>query len=162
MTAPRCMTCATDARLTNGAEVYPHRLDLQAKPIWKCDSCGGYVGCHPGTTNPLGTPAGPELRAARSALHDRVVDPLWRSAHLNAAYKNSDLVRGRKDICRAARSRVYEFLAARLHLTADECHVGMFDLETCKRARLALAGVTYSQIRDWAKRRRHSAQEVQA
>jgi hypothetical protein len=54
MAASVCPTCRTAARLTSGAEVYPARRDL-AKAIWKCDVCpDSYVGCHPGSTAPLG------------------------------------------------------------------------------------------------------------
>ena len=52
---------------------------------------------------------------------------------------------------RAARVRVYRFLAARMGLTEEQCHVGMFTLEQCREAWGALQGVTYPQIRDWAK-----------
>jgi hypothetical protein len=36
MAAPICPTCGTAARLTDGAEIYPHRRDLADKPIWAC------------------------------------------------------------------------------------------------------------------------------
>lgn len=54
-----CTGCGKDvqARLTDGAERYPHRPDLYELPFWKCDTCGNYVGCHHKTrapTKPLG------------------------------------------------------------------------------------------------------------
>jgi len=156
--APTCPKCNLIARLTNGAEVYPHRRDLHEKPIWKCDGCGGYVGCHPGTTQPLGTPADAELRKARMLLHEQMIDPIWKNAWRDPAYDRPDGTRPkRKTVSRIARTRVYEFLADRLGLTRDETHTGMFDLETCRRAWRALQGVTYSQIRDWARQRRKEA-----
>lgn len=69
-----------DARLTSGAEIYPHLPKLTEKPIWKCDACGGYVGCHHKTvarTKPLGTIPTPELRKVRQDIH-KALDPLWR------------------------------------------------------------------------------------
>ncbi|MGI9484465.1 MAG: zinc-finger-containing protein [Geminicoccaceae bacterium] len=56
-----CLHCGGDCRLTDGAEIYPHRPDLADKQIWKCDACKARVGCHPDTTDPLGQkPCEPE------------------------------------------------------------------------------------------------------
>lgn len=78
-----CCGCGddVDARLTNGAEIYPRRADLRALPFWKCDACGNFVGCHHKTnnrTNPLGCIPTPELRNARKHIH-ALIDPLWQS-----------------------------------------------------------------------------------
>lgn len=64
-----CCGCAADveARLTNGAEIYPHRNDLAELTFWKCDGCGNHVGCHRHTrtaTRPLGVIQTPEIRDA--------------------------------------------------------------------------------------------------
>lgn len=158
--APSCMSCKTAerVRLTDGREIYPHRPDLHEKPIWICDSCGGRVGCHPGTLDPLGTPADAELRRARSMLHDHMLDPLWRRADASSIYAKSEKDdHSRRIIRRAARVRVYAYLADRLGLTQDETHVGMFDLETCRKAWVILRGVKYEQIREWAKARKEAA-----
>jgi hypothetical protein len=82
-----CCGCQSDveARLTNGAEIYPHRPELQDIPFWRCDGCGNYVGCHHKTsqpTQPLGVIPTPELRQARQALHE-AIDPLWKSGRMN-------------------------------------------------------------------------------
>lgn len=78
-----CCGCElkANARLTNGAEVYPHRSDLNKLPFWKCDSCGNFVGCHHKTskpTQPLGCIPTPEIKKARQHIH-QVLDPLWQS-----------------------------------------------------------------------------------
>lgn len=153
MTAPTCGTCRVKARLTNGAEVYPHRRDLHGKPIWVCDGCGGRVGCHPGTTTPLGTPAGPALRRARSMLHDERIDPLWKQAHMALCYSSDGPIhdeRRIKKIQQKARGRVYTFLAKRMGIASQNCHTGMFSIEQCRQAWSALDGVTYMDIRKWA------------
>jgi hypothetical protein len=147
--APLCGTCKTGARLTDGKEVYPYRLDLHDRPIWKCDGCGGYVGCHPGTTKPLGTPADAALRKARGTLHDQRFDPIWKTADSCGLYTPEDN-RARWTIRRRARDRLYQWLAAELDIPVERCHIGMFDLETCRRAWSALHGITYPQIREWA------------
>ncbi|CAB5212840.1 Protein of unkown function DUF3268 [uncultured Caudovirales phage] len=80
----RCCGCngdKVDARLTNGAEIYPHRPDLASLPFWKCDGCGNYVGCHHKTANPtepLGNIPTPELRKARNHIH-AILDPIWKT-----------------------------------------------------------------------------------
>ncbi len=78
-----CCQCEkkVDARLTDGAEIYPHRDDLHSLPFWKCDTCKNYVGCHHKTTNrtaPLGNIPNAALRNARQHIHS-VLDPLWKS-----------------------------------------------------------------------------------
>lgn len=153
MAAPICPACGTAARLTTGAVVYPNHPDLADKPIWKCEVCPDtYVGCHPGTENALGTPAGPELRRARIVLHRDMVDPIWKNADRCGEYHPENEA-ARTLIQRAARGRVYAYLAAGLDLTKDECHVGMFSLEQCREAWACLRGVTYPEIRAWAKAR---------
>lgn len=150
--AAYCTTCEKAARLTDGREVYPHRPDLYAKNIWKCDGCGGRVGCHPGSTKPLGTCADIELRQARMRVHARL-DPLWQTA--DAHYKtHKDGTRPKaKALRRQARSRVYEFVAFELDIQGEACHTGLFTLDDCADALSALEGVTYPQIREWAEDR---------
>ena len=81
-----CCGCSTkvQARLTSGAEVYPHRPDLKDIPIWRCDSCKNFVGCHHKTdepTKPLGIIATPELKRARQHIH-RLLDPIWKTGQM--------------------------------------------------------------------------------
>jgi hypothetical protein len=81
-----CCECSTkvEARLTDGAEIYPHRPDLSALPFWKCDACGNSVGCHHKTnnpTNPLGVIANAELKKARQHIH-RLIDPVWEGGKM--------------------------------------------------------------------------------
>lgn len=86
-----CCGCEREVtpRLTDGAEIYPHRPDLKALPFWKCDACGNYVGCHHKTqdrTRPLGCIPTPEIKKARQHIH-RILDPLWKSGRM----KRSDV-----------------------------------------------------------------------
>ena len=78
-----CMACESDvqARLTDGAERYPHRPDLASLPFWTHDACKTWVGCHHKTkqpTRPLGVLATPEMFEARKAIH-ALIDPIWQS-----------------------------------------------------------------------------------
>lgn len=118
--APVCQYCGNLAELVTGAVIYPRREDLHAKRFWRCAPCRAYVGCHdPGNgygdgTWPLGVLANAELREAKKAVH-AVFDPLWRSG-------------------RMSRKRAYRWLAERMQLSVEDCHVGQFSVEQCRRA----------------------------
>jgi len=78
-----CCGCLKDVqpRLTNGAEIHPHRRDLHHLPFWKCDACNNYVGCHHKTrtpTKPLGNIPTREIMRARGHIH-ALLDPIWKS-----------------------------------------------------------------------------------
>ncbi len=97
-----CCGCGAkvSARLTDGAEIYPHRRDLAALPFWKCDTCGNHVGCHHKTsnpTNPLGCIPTPEIKRARQYIH-RILDPIWVSGRMkrSAVYAEIAQQLGRK------------------------------------------------------------------
>lgn len=79
-----CCACnsKTQARLTDGSEIYPHRKDLYDLPFWKCDKCNNFVGCHHKTkdrTRPLGNIPTPELKNARKHIH-ALLDPIWMNS----------------------------------------------------------------------------------
>lgn len=99
-----CCGCGkeTEARLTDGKEIYPHRKDLYSLPFWKCDQCENYVGCHHKTKNrtkPLGNIPTPELRTARRHIH-KILDPMWKNGKMK-----------RKDIY----SKISDFLGYQFH-----------------------------------------------
>ena len=109
-----CHYCKGLATVTTGRVIYPHRPDLFMKPFWRCNGCGAYVGCHPGTYAPLGTLASREVRRARLQAH-AAFDARWKSG--------GDM----------PRKEAYAWLAAELGLPVDQCHIGMFDLATCEK-----------------------------
>lgn len=108
--------CGERASLVRGAEVYPHRRDLAHLYFWKC-SCGRFVGCHKGTTRPLGRPADAETRRARSAAH-AAFDPLWRDPE-RRRFKT--------------RRQAYRWLAEALGIDEDDCHMGEMSAENARR-----------------------------
>ena len=79
------------------------------------------LGVHPRTLQPLGSPAGPDTRAARSAAH-AAFDPLWRRR-----MQISNLTQN------VARGRGYKWLAAQLGIDRKNCHIGMMDVATARR-----------------------------
>ena len=109
----RCHYCQQPAELVTGEAIYPHRPDLAAKKFWRCVPCAAYVGCHPGTDEPLGRLANAELRSAKMAAH-AAFDPLWSGGRMK-------------------RSQAYGWLAKQLGKPKKETHIGWFDLESCRR-----------------------------
>lgn len=114
-----CPYCDKPARLVRGNAIYPTRPDLFHKRFWQCAPCGAYVGCHQNTDKPLGRLANTVLRAAKIAAHASF-DPLWKSGELS-------------------RTEAYLWLAAKLNISAANCHIGMMDVEDCKRVMAACA-----------------------
>jgi hypothetical protein len=124
MTTPICPYCNQPARLVPGAAIYPHRPDLYKLNFWQCQPCDAYVGCHKAGsgsgyargdgTEPLGRLANAHLRMWKGNAHT-VFDPFWRGGE------------------RSLRSVMYAKLARELGIEAKDCHIGMFDVEMCKR-----------------------------
>lgn len=111
--SPTCPYCEASSQLVDGSVIYPHRPDLAHKSFYRCAPCAAYVGCHPGTTRALGRLANAELRKAKSAAH-AAFDPIWKSGGMR-------------------RSKAYARLADALGIKVQDCHIGMFDVATCKR-----------------------------
>ena len=82
-------------------------------PIYLCLLCGAYVGCHPGSVRPLGSPADRATRVARRMAHE-AFDPLWRRGSMT-------------------RSEAYAWLAKQMGLPTEQTHIGMFTAEQCCR-----------------------------
>lgn len=120
-----CDYCGKPARLVRGSDIYPHRKDLRFLQFWVCWPCDARVGCHSGTTAPLGRLANRELRKAKMAAH-AAFDPLWKQEHLT-------------------RSEAYEWLSSALGLPKEETHIGMFDVDTCKEV-VELAGTKMIEL----------------
>lgn len=119
MKGPICDYCKNPAILVTGQVIYPHRPDLFKKKFWNCVPCKAYVGCHPVSNHhktddvPLGRLANVELRKLKSLAH-AAFDPKWKTGILR-------------------RKEAYGILADRLGIKRKDCHIGMFDEETCRR-----------------------------
>lgn len=122
--APLCPYCGGTAVLVSGAEMYPHRPDLAAKMFWRCDPCDAYAGCHRKGANvdgkisdgtmPIGTLANRALRSARQHCH-KFFDQLWQGGDMH-------------------RNTAYGWLAGRMNIRVERCHIGMFDEDQCADA----------------------------
>lgn len=112
-----CCGCESevDARLTDGAEIYPHRKDLHNLPFWKCDACGNFVGTHYRTadrTRPLGCVPTPAIKRRRQQIH-QALDPIWQSGRMQ-----------RSTVYRSISRRVgYEFHTAEVRSEAQALDV---------------------------------------
>lgn len=121
MTAPSCPYCGKVSDLVTGKTIYPNRFDLHKKQFYNCAPCGAYVGCHSGTTKPLGRLANAELRKAKQAAHS-AFDPLWQRKII------------KDNMCKSkARSLGYKWLSEQLNIAFEDCHIGMFNVEQCNR-----------------------------
>jgi hypothetical protein len=104
-----------------GADIYPYRSDLDDKQFWRCRPCKAWVGCHGNSSNPMGRLANSELRGWKVRAH-AAFDPLWMRK------------RKREQISKkAARNAGYAWLAKELGIPRDQCHIGLFDVDACKR-----------------------------
>lgn len=116
----KCPYCGQEAKRVTGRAIYPHRTDLFMKNFWRCAPCFAYVGCHPGTAVPYGRMANAELRKWKQAAH-AAFDPIWKSGKM-------------------MRKEAYSWLAKQLDMSEDNTHIGMFDIENCKRVIAAVKG----------------------
>lgn len=143
---PVCSYCTQPAQFLPSSESVYNGRDFG--PLWICRRCEAWVGCHPGTREPLGRLADKTLRRAKQAVH-AVLDHLWLD--LTAAYP--DLTKPSSKIRAIARDRAYLWLAKQLGISSDECHVGMFDLARCQEAVATLQFIkpNSATIRAWFK-----------
>lgn len=82
-------------------------------------NCGGKVGAHQDSGEPLGTPADDETKKARIEAHEWF-DRLWaREGKIS------------KDFIPMRRGQAYAWLRNRMGLDRDECHIGLFNKEQC-------------------------------
>lgn len=83
--------------------------------VYFCSECRVFHGAHQRTGKPFGTPASDkETRLARMDAH-KALDRLWKSGKMD-------------------RSQAYAWLASKMGLSMEECHIGRFDLDRCRWA----------------------------
>jgi hypothetical protein len=80
--------------------------------MWSETGCGGAVGVHPGTRNPLGIPAPKNVRALRVRCHDGF-DRLWKNGG------------------KMSRKEAYQWLQEKMELDGSKAHIAMFDEAQC-------------------------------
>lgn len=116
-----CPYCSAPIAIVDSSVLYNGRSYGWAYICSSYPKCDAYVGCHPGTKRPLGRLADKELRLAKTAAH-KAFDAVWKE---NARQRGLSP--------KEARRRGYAWLADALRILRTECHIGMMDVETCKR-----------------------------
>ena len=110
-----CSYCGQITILVKGSDIYKkYDKPYSEKYFYYCEDCDAYVGCHPGTKNPMGTVANRRLRKLRNLSHS-YFDKIWKNKYLS-------------------RSQAYKWLAAELNIPPKQYHIGMFDEQTCLKA----------------------------
>ena len=108
-----CPYCNKPAQLVSSTVVYGRGRDYGNIWLCRCLPELAYVGVHAITGEPLGRLANKELRELKKKAHS-MFDPLWKFGKMT-------------------RTEAYAWLSTRLGLSLAECHIGMFDEETCRR-----------------------------
>lgn len=112
-----CPYCGTPPRYVDSAVVYG---GVSYGMIYLCTPCKAYVGVHPGTSVPLGRLANEELRAWKKKAHN-YFDPIWKNKVAQGANKA------------VVRNEAYAWLSEAMNLDRELTHIGMMDVEQCKR-----------------------------
>lgn len=107
-----CDYCQGPTDLVSGAVIYPYLPELSDRQFYYCQPCQAWVGCHQGSTSPMGRLANKELRQAKMRAHE-AFDTAWRG--------------------RISRRHAYRWLAEQMGIDRRKAHVGMFDVEQCQR-----------------------------
>ena len=112
-----CRYCGGVIRRVSASKIYgaaaAKRLGLEQEYIYQCQNCNARVGCHKGTTRPLGNVANETLRLKRMETH-HVFDGFWRRRGMT-------------------RSQGYRWLAKRMGLPKGLTHIGGFEMEQCQK-----------------------------
>lgn len=161
-----CADCGGELRLQMKPTHWERRPGDEHKApfVYLCqyrsDGCRGLLSAHP-DGRPVGQPASQEVRTARSRLHERALDPLWRTAEKFYTIRETgaaDRARAIKRIQGCARRRTYAWLAEQLGMTEEEMHVGeITDLETLRKIWRLCRSTDPGKIRAWAKEKEQQA-----
>ncbi len=114
-----CLFCSGNVHVATHQQVYGR--DYSDWPyVYLCQGCGAYVGLHPFTAIPLGTLADKATRQARKSCKTPF-ENIWRSGHMS-------------------RSQAYGWLAAKMEIPTEQCHLGWLDIKQCQQAKQICEG----------------------
>lgn len=117
ISAKICPYCGRKPKYVDSSIVYGKSYGM----IYFCGDCDAYVGVHYGNSGkPLGRLANRELRSAKKEAHF-YFDHLWKRATKKGRSKSD------------ARSAAYKWLGENLNIPKEHTHIGMFDVDMCKR-----------------------------
>lgn len=130
-----CPYCGSNAPLDNTSKIYNGRdfgLAYICENFPRCDS---YVGVHKESGKPLGRLANKELRDWKIKAHASF-DQLWnrKLANRRAGMPGKSGHPGGATYKKVyARASAYNWLATALSIEKKDCHIGMFDVDMCKK-----------------------------
>lgn len=105
-----CPYCGNEPEYVDSRVIYGKSYGM----IYLCRPCDAYVGVHHGTTKaPLGRLANKRLRSLKKKAH-KYFDKIWKNKLMS-------------------RTEAYTWLAGRLCIPKNECHIGMFDEYLCEK-----------------------------
>jgi len=104
-----CPYCGNKAAYVDSEVIYGRSYGM----VYLCEPCDAYVGVHKGTNHPLGRLADAKLRWWKKQAHHHF-DQLWQGGGMS-------------------RKGAYAWLALKLNILPACCHIGMFDVDMCKR-----------------------------
>lgn len=110
-----CPYCDGDVHAVNNSAIYRGQSYGRWPYIYLCEDCRAYVGMHPETNIPLGTLADAVLREARKVS------------------KNLFQTKLMEPPSNMTRTEAYTWLAARMNITAGNCHFAWFDVKQCEQ-----------------------------
>jgi hypothetical protein len=122
-TGKTCPYCSNPSVYVDSQEIYRTKSYGMA---YLCRPCGAYVGVHKGTDKALGRLANAELRAAKMEAHHWFDQIAKQKGVINEVWPI--FIKGI-----ANRNKAYLWLSKHLSIPVDDCHIGMFDVELCKR-----------------------------
>jgi len=112
-----CSYCGNKPKYVDSKVIYGKHYGF----IYLCRPCDAYVGVHHGNTRKaLGRLANKELRQAKQEAH-KYLDNIWQQKVAIGEDKGK------------ARRNAYKGVGKLLGIPKKHTHIGMFDLETCKR-----------------------------
>lgn len=112
-----CRYCGGAVRLVSASKVYgpaaAARLGIERQSFYQCQNCNARVGCHPGSTRPLGNLANEALRMKRMETH-HAFDSFWKERGMS-------------------RTQAYKWMAKKMRLSEELAHIGGFEIDRCQK-----------------------------
>lgn len=103
-----CPYCRKKSKFVDSSVIYGKSYGN----IYWCKDCDAYCGVHKNTRQSLGRLANADLRFWKKEAH-KYFDMIWKNEGMD-------------------RSTLYKMLAESLNLPPEYCHIGMFQIKTCK------------------------------
>ena len=116
-----CPYCGKKTEYVDSSVIYGRSYGM----IYLCRDCMAYVGVHKGTDQALGRLANAELREAKKEAH-YYFDQIAKTSLINKIWH--EYIPGISN-----RNKAYLWLSKKMGIPREMCHIGIFDVEECKR-----------------------------